>query len=607
MVESGEPISEANLERLVELSRWGKGSALDLAWSPAGNILAVASQTGIYLYEYSGPDLATSRELIQSVFLDAGLTRRLVFSPQGFTTPAQNQLISAGDQVLRWDLPTGLSQVLVEKPSALSVQVSADGLNVALLSQPNGKSAVFQFNQKDGVELQDSQAPLFDAVISPDLKWICAHPQGGSPRIWRADGKKLLDLPAETQDPGPLAFSPDSQTLAVAYPDTQNRFTNTNFVRLYTLPGGQPLHQFFPLGSNGIAMMLVSLAFAPDGRSIAAGCADNTIHIWPTSPGPADRTLTARAFPTPLAFSPDGLLLASGGLDVFLLATGALQASTDAHAGPVHDLVLSPDGKLAALARFEHIELRQVSDGSLVRSIPSPRQVNGLAYSPDGALLCGACSDGTARIWRIRDGRFLTLIGLPTFRQWACAFSPDNQTILISGENGLIQFYEIEKDLITRQVKEPYLATRLVFSPVGTLFASLTSAGANIRDSMGRLTRTTAGVGLQDMAFSPDGGWLALAGNEILRMFDLGTGLDVYSVYNPSRGQPTALAYSADGAFLAVGTEQGPIDLYWAGDGTYLRTLEGHHGRVIRLCFSPDTLRLLSAGQDGTLRLWGIR
>jgi WD40 repeat protein len=282
------------------------------------------------------------------------------------------------------------------------------------------------------------------------------------------------------------------------------------------------------------------------------------------------------------------------------------------NAGPggdtgIYDMALSPDDTFVALSAYGRVELRRLSDGFIENLIiEDGLRVRDLDFSPNGLFLAGACSDGTARLWRVRDLRYLTLMAPPTHPVWSVAFSTDGQQVWIGGENGLIQRYEIVKDEITLAFSEPYLAAKLTFSPVGILFGLLTSSGAAIRDTEGRLTRQISGVGLEDMAFSVDGGALALAGRDMLQVVDVGGGPDLYAQYDPNRASPTALAYSNNGTFLAVGRADGSIDLLWAADGQLLRTLTGHGGRIRRLAFTSGAGLLLSAADDGTLRVWGI-
>jgi WD40 repeat protein len=588
-----EPLMELNLDRAVELARWGRGQVRDLVWN--GDTLFAATDLGVYVYEAGTLNL---RQV-----LDAGPVSRLAVSPNGA------DLFAAGESWSHWDVLTGSGEPITDQGLPLAIAFFADRNVINYLVQDVGSPAEYVSNMLHGPYLLAGQSnPLSGAIISPDLNLVAGWDHSGGLSVWRSDGSKLFDLPPAIYPRGPAVFSPDSKLLAVAQSDAAYDFKNTNQITLYSLPDGKPLFELFPnQGVEGYTQRILSLSFSPDGSRIAAGYANRTIDLWRTQAGPAERTLSGLGIPFALAFAPDGLRLASGGLDVWDLQDGSLLASLPEHLPPAQDLAISPDGSLAALAGFGQVELRRVSDGQVERVIADPGlEVNAVAFSPDGALLAGACADGTARLWRVRDGRYLTLMAPPTGRLWSVAFSPDGTQILIGGEDGLIQRYEIIKDIITLEVREPYLAAKLVFSPVGTLFGVLTSSGASIRDVEFRLTRQISGVGLEDMAFSVDGGALALAGREILQVIDVGTGLDFYSQFDPQHAAPTALAYSDNGAFLAVGRADGSIDILWASDGLLLRTLTGHRSRVRHLAFTPDAMQLLSAADDGTVRVWGV-
>ena len=73
------------------------------------------------------------------------------------------------------------------------------------------------------------------------------------------------------------------------------------------------------------------------------------------------------------------------------------------------------------------------------------------------------------------------------------------------------------------------------------------------------------------------------------------------------------VAFSPDGALLAVGTLDGKIRLWNAhklSDGQKsraLRALDEHDAGVTGVAFSPDGTLLASASHDSTVRLWGVR
>ena len=281
------------------------------------------------------------------------------------------------------------------------------------------------------------------------------------------------------------------------------------------------------------------------------------MQVWASAGGPPRRTLNGTAAAEQVVFSPGSDRVASNAIDVWEVVNREGSRLGAAALRVYQDMVLSPDGRLVALAGYSHIELRSLADGSLVREIPGlPGPVRALSFYPGGQTIAAACGDGLVRLYQVSNGRFLSTLGEIGPPLWAVAFSPDSNWLTWGGEGQRIFLYDLEKDTLVDKFAEPYVPTHLAFSPDSALLASLTSSGVNIRGLDGVLVRNSGGTGLEDMAFWLDGSQMALVGNEVARVVDTSTGKDLVLLDFREDDTPTAVTYSPDGAFLAVGWSQ---------------------------------------------------
>jgi WD40 repeat protein len=68
----------------------------------------------------------------------------------------------------------------------------------------------------------------------------------------------------------------------------------------------------------------------------------------------------------------------------------------------------------------------------------------------------------------------------------------------------------------------------------------------------------------------------------------------------------TAMAFSPDGAQIAVATEGPKVSLYRIADGKQLATLSGHRGAIYAVAFRPDGAQVATGGFDGQVRLYDL-
>ena len=330
------------------------------------------------------------------------------------------------------------------------------------------------------------------------------------------------------------------------------------------------------------------VAFSPNGSLLASGgvTADNNLNdlyeikLWRVSDGSEVRTLTGHTgVVTSVAFSPDGTLLASGGgyrdrtIRLWRVSDGALMRTLPGHAWGVTDIAFSPDGSLVASGSAYYdvsdrgdIKLWRVSDGSEVRHIRVDRAVSSIAFSPDGGLIASGNGDGTVKLWRVLDGVLvLTLTGHRRY-VYSLAFSPDGNLLASGGWDGNINLWRM-------------------------------SDGLKMHTLTGHSGRVNS------LAFSPDGTLLVSGGSDgIINSWRMSDGLKMHTLTGHNL-QVNSLAFSPDGTLLASASG-GIIKLWRVSDGSEVRILRGHTSTVGCVAFSPDGSLIASGADDGIVILW---
>jgi WD40 repeat protein len=396
---------------------------------------------------------------------------------------------------------------------------------------------------------------------------------------------------------------------------------------------------------------LLSLAFAPDGKSLACGIGAD-VRLYDLSSEAPGRVVTSHhSGVTSVAFAPDGAAIISGSHDHTVkrtsLATGLVEWHAPGSFEQVNSVALSEDGSLLATGSSDGrfalgvrkagaegigpgaVRLWDAQTGRLLRRLSDPAdQIMAVALSPDGRRVAAGGGSpygkGVVHVWDAASGTPVWSVGDHAAEVLAVAFAPDGSSLASAGADGLIQLRDAGTGSLARTLSSHVRgATSLAFAADGAALACGGSDGTTFlwETRTGLLVRTfrpaysQAGTIEDDrpitaIALSRDGGTLATctAGvnqtfSEPVRIWDVRTGELRREFSEPKiSGRPMSL--SPDGAILATGGKS--VQLWDARTGKPLRQLLGHLKRTQSITFSTDGRLVVSGGSYGTTNAWEV-
>ena len=372
------------------------------------------------VFSSDGKMLASSSYLDETVRLwdvDTGEHRRtltehtgdiegLAFSPDGQTLVSSG----SGDGTIRfWDVRTGDEKhaVIGHTGGVDSVAFNPDGKFVA---SGHDDGAIRFWDAETGLYLKTFKKgyEASGLVFSEDGKTL-AYAHGLDIRLLDAGtGEEKMRLTGHEWGMHSVVLSPNGDTLASGSEDTT--------IRLWDMHTGEHKKTL-----NGHTHRVYSVAFSPDGKTLASGSDDNTIRLWRVDTGEAERILTGHAGEfegvdngpssvegvKSVAFSPDGKTLASGGGDNVIhlwdVETGKNKMTLMGHTHWVFSLAFSPDGKtLASSSVDSDIRLWDPHTGQHKKTLTGHGDwIRSIAFSSDGKTLVSGSDDGSVLLWTI--------------------------------------------------------------------------------------------------------------------------------------------------------------------------------------------------------------
>lgn len=287
------------------------------------------------------------------------------------------------------------------------------------------------------------------------------------------------------------------------------------------------------------------------------------------------------------AYAPDGRTIATGSMDKTLHLVDAVTSEVLVEVGgffhPILSVAYSPDGRRLAAATYDSeamleggytpLSVWDITSGGLTKPPRAVRRicreirtVSCLAFSPDGRILAVGTGyhQDVLQVWDLPSKKVQTVRNLPGI--WSLAFRPDGKLLAVGTSVGEIRLYQ----------PTPWQRQGEV---------------------VGRL-------GARALAFSPDGRLLAAATGWKVTVWDVAA-RQATATLSGHRSNVTEVSFHPDGRTLASASHDGTVRLWDVGSGNERAALDFGIGKVQAVAFAPDGLTAI-AGGDGGLVIWDV-
>jgi WD40 repeat protein len=531
-----------------------------------------------------------------------------------------------------WNLETGQLQLTVGHDDALNTaEFSPKGQLLATASEDNTVE-IWDVEAADRRYTLEHDGPVSDASFSPDGQLLVTA-SGKTAQVWEVQTGEKVHTLSHDHRVSSASFNPDGNLVVTVESGQAEIWDTKTGMKRYTLS-----HQF-----------VQSASFSPDGRHLLTA-SDDTVRIWnvsankvrewhPRSPIQHARLIAA-------SFSADGKLVitASGhpdrrgygveradnavrfwdfskGKQLFVKNLEHNYEVMSVAFGPRHEFVVANSAARVlggrgetlledATARLWNLELH---DRRLMHVLKHDHKVLSASFSPDGGRMLIA-EGNTARLWEVETGREQYTLSHEQ-AVTAASFGSNGRLVVTASKDKTARLWDVEtgaqRFLIRHNsdVQDTWLIAggKLVVTVSDRTLRVWRSKTGSAKNGDERFALPLKDYGkVSSDSFSPDGKLMAAKSGKTTQVWDVEKGEKLFTLQH--EGRVHTIAFAANGRILVTevfgGDNMENIVQAWDMQNGEKKFTFGKAAYAHAFLVSPDGRTVLTAWQDGTVRLW---